>query len=57
METIYGLIGGLLAGITAGYFVVRAIFQKANTQKIEEANRKSDLENSGSTPDSQADRG
>ena len=43
MELITGLIGGLIAGGAAGYFLIKQILNKSNQGKIEEMNKKADL--------------
>jgi len=43
MELITGLIGGLIAGGAAGFFLIKQILNKSNQGKIEEMNKKADL--------------
>jgi len=43
-ELMVAIIGGLMAGMGIGYFVVFAILKRSNQRKLEEINRISDLE-------------
>ncbi len=43
MELIATLIGGLVAGLAAGFFLLKSFANKANQGKIEEMNQKADL--------------
>ena len=43
MELITGLIGGLIAGGAAGFFLIKQILNKSNQGKIEDMNKKADL--------------
>jgi len=43
MELITGLIGGLIAGGAAGFFLIKQVLNKSNQGKIEEMNKKADL--------------
>ncbi|MBK8956401.1 MAG: ribonuclease Y [Saprospiraceae bacterium] len=43
-ELLVAIIGGLMAGMGIGYFVVFAILKRSNQRKLEEINRISDLE-------------
>ncbi len=43
MELIATLIGGLVAGLAAGFFLLKSLANKANQGKIEEMNQKADL--------------
>lgn len=42
MELIATLIGGLIAGLAAGFFLLKSLANKANQGKIEEMNQKAD---------------
>lgn len=43
-DLMIAIIGGLMAGMGVGYFVVFAILKRSNQRKLEEINRISDLE-------------
>lgn len=43
-ELLIAIIGGLMAGMGIGYFIVFAILKRSNQRKLEEINRISDLE-------------
>lgn len=43
-ELMIAIIGGLMAGMGIGYFIVFAILKRSNQRKLEEINRISDLE-------------
>ena len=43
MELIAGIIGGLVAGLGAGFLLLKSLANKANQGKIEEMNQKADL--------------
>ena len=44
MESIIGVIVGLLGGSGVGYFIVRTLIKKSNQHKVDEINKISDLE-------------
>ncbi len=44
MDTIFGLIGGIVGGAVLAFAVVSAFLKKNNSSKIEEANKKADLQ-------------
>ncbi len=44
MDTIFGLIGGIVGGAVLAFTVVSAFLKKNNSSKIEEANKKADLQ-------------
>ena len=43
-DILVAIIGGLMAGMGVGYFIVYAILRRSNQRKLEEINRISDLE-------------
>ena len=43
-DVLVAIIGGLMAGMGIGYFIVHAILKRSNQRKLEEINRISDLE-------------
>ncbi len=43
-DVLVAIIGGLMAGMGIGYFIVYAILRRSNQRKLEEINRISDLE-------------
>ena len=44
MDIGIGLVGGLVAGVIIGFFLVRFFIQKQNQAKLDEINSKADLE-------------
>lgn len=43
MEFILSVVGGLVLGIAAGYFVIRMLYKKSNKAQTDEMNKKADL--------------